>query len=238
MRFLRRTYLYRVAALVYWAARSGHLGRLLLELVEYFSVKRIRGRWRDRAFDRKYGTDTSGVIKSELLDLEPEKQAVAHKYQTLSVERVRSVLSSLDIDYPEHVFVDVGAGKGRPLLLASLLPFKAVIGVELSESLCTTARKNINRFRDPGQRCRDLSVVCADAMTYRFPDENLVVMMVNPFARVVLESVAENLIAARRRGGKAIHIVYYSDLYQSVLPGYAEIRERSNDGCFYHYVID
>ena len=42
------------------------------------------------------------------------------------------ILADLGIYYPDCVFLDLGAGKGRALLLASQFPFKRIVGVEFS----------------------------------------------------------------------------------------------------------
>ena len=45
---------------------------------------------------------------------------------------------------PNHdVFIDIGAGKGRVLIMAARYPFKRVIGLEYAQDLTLLARQNI-----------------------------------------------------------------------------------------------
>jgi SAM-dependent methyltransferase len=52
----------------------------------------------------------------------------------------------------DDVFLDLGCGKGRAVLTASLLPFGRITGVELSPHLANIARRNVATFRLP-KRC-------------------------------------------------------------------------------------
>jgi len=54
-------------------------------------------------------------------------------------------IESLDIDLTDYLFVDIGAGKGKLLLLASHLSFSEIIGVEYAPSLHAVAMKNIQQ---------------------------------------------------------------------------------------------
>jgi hypothetical protein len=52
----------------------------------------------------------------------------------------------LNIDPRNFTFIDFGSGKGRVLLIAAGLPFKAVVGIEFSRELHEIAVQNISRF--------------------------------------------------------------------------------------------
>ena len=86
-----------------------------------------------------------------------------------------------DFDIRESTFVDVGSGMGRVVLLASRLPFKQIVGVEISPALHEIARENHASFKDARIGSRDVRLVRADAATYKLPPGKLLVYLYNPF---------------------------------------------------------
>jgi tRNA1(Val) A37 N6-methylase TrmN6 len=81
-----------------------------------------------------------------------------------------------------YSFVDVGAGKGRALLLAAGLPFRKIVGVELSEELARIAQRNIARWNRAARPKARIHVVQQDAAKFRWPRTPLLVYLYNPFA--------------------------------------------------------
>ena len=80
----------------------------------------------------------------------------------------------LPVEARNWLFVDLGCGKGRGLLLAKELGFGKIVGVEFSPSLAKIARRNVTRYKQ-------ISVVQGDASKYIFPPEPIVIYMYNPF---------------------------------------------------------
>jgi precorrin-6B methylase 2 len=147
----------------------------------------------DRAFDWRYGLDTGGITPLEDLAIHSRHVADGVHYAPTRVRYFRAVLRALPIPR-DSVFVDLGAGKGRMLLLAAQSGrFRKVVGVEFSAELCRTAEQNVRRFRG---RCPDhvtFEVVHADAADYRVqPDQN-VLFMFNPFGPVVMQQVIQRI---------------------------------------------
>jgi SAM-dependent methyltransferase len=167
-------------------------------------------------FDIKYGTDTGGVIEAGALDIADDKVAHANRYQTAIVEVFVSILSELPIRYEEFMFIDLGSGKGRALLLASQFPFKEITGVELSPSLHRIACRNIQIYRDDFQRCRKIQSVCEDAAEYQIPPEKAVFYLFNPFDEQVMQMLAENIEESLHRVPREIHVIYLKPLHRDV----------------------
>jgi hypothetical protein len=166
-------------------------------------------------FDRKYGTDTSGIIKPEALDIPDDKMAHANRYQTAIVEVFFDIVNSLAISYEEFLFVDLGSGKGRALLLASQFPFKGIIGVELSAYLHGIACRNIQIYRDELQQCHKIQSVCQDVTNYQIPHEKLVFYMFNPFDGQVMRAVLSNIEDSIRGYHRDIYIAYLKPVYRN-----------------------
>lgn len=187
-------------------------GKLISEASELFSLKKEAV----HPFDLKYGTETSGIIKPRSLDIPDEMVLHAIRYQTAIVEVFLDILTSLSISYEDYLFVDLGSGKGRALLLASQFPFKGVIGVELSANLHRIACQNIQVYRDELQQCHKVQSVCEDAGNYEIPDENIVFYLYNPFDEHVMRVVLSNIQGSIRRYPRDIYLAYLKPVYRDV----------------------
>jgi hypothetical protein len=125
-------------------------------------------------------------------------------------------MKSLPRDLSDTTFIDIGSGKSRTLLLASHYPFRNVVGVEFARELVAVARRNIAGYRNPGQKCRALSVVEGDAAAYPFPDAPLVVYFYNPFSKDVFDLVLANLTASLRTRPRRCFVVYGSSSHHAI----------------------
>lgn len=83
-------------------------------------------------------------------------------------------------------FVDIGAGMGRAVLLASELPFRQVIGVELHPALARRARKNTAEWRRAGRARASIRIAQADAVDFAFPPGPCLAFLFNPFGAAVM----------------------------------------------------
>lgn len=98
-------------------------------------------------FDTRFGVDTAAT--SELADLAAiQSPNYTHgvRYQTLTAETGTRLLRELAIPYEDFVFLDLGSGKGKMLLVAAQFPFRRIVGVEYNERLHDTAVRNIRQY--------------------------------------------------------------------------------------------
>ncbi len=167
-------------------------------------------------FDLEHGTDTSGTVDVGALDLPPERADQAVRYQTAIVEVFTEMLERLPGGGENQVFVDLGSGKGRALLLASRLPFKEIIGVELSADLHAIACRNIAIYRDDGQRCNRIRSLCQDAGSFEFPPEKLVIYLFNPFGEQVMREVVSRIEDSLKRNPRRVHVMYLKPLHRQL----------------------
>lgn len=172
---------------------------------------RVLERAADEAFDRKYAVDTAGLIPLSELDLRTRSWIFGGAYQAVGADvDFEEILRELGLPYEQFVFVDLGSGKGRAILLASSIPFKKIVGVEFSEELNRIAEDNLRRWTDRTKSCRQIALLRMDAAEYCFPDEPFVLYMYNPFGRPVMEQVVRNVRAAYRKCPRRIVIVYFT----------------------------
>ena len=87
-------------------------------------------------FDRKFGTETSGsVVQTEGLDTTSPNWIHSTRYRPTPATIFHELMAALPIRHEEFTFIDFGSGKGKVLLLAWSLPFKAIVGIEFSKDL-------------------------------------------------------------------------------------------------------
>jgi hypothetical protein len=170
----------------------------------------------EHPFDAHHGTETSAIVEIPDLDLPDDRLSHASRYQTAIVEVFNEILGALNIPHEEFVFVDLGSGKGRALLLASRHPFKEIVGVELSPTLHHTASHNIMVYRDELQLCHNIKTICADAAEFGVPEGKVVFYLFNPFDEVVMRSVLSNIERAFLQSRREMYIAYLKPAHRRV----------------------
>ena len=154
-------------------------------------------------FDLKYGTDTGGYLSPQEIATGGPHDALNNGYSAIApsvfreaCRRWRDTLPRLGGHVEAYTFVDVGAGKGRALLLAAEMPFRKVIGVELSKALAYTAKQNIVQRGCRGFLGAKIRVVRQDAAEFTWPHTPLLVYLYNSFACELVEQLVARLSTA------------------------------------------
>lgn len=162
-------------------------------------------------FDIEHGTDTGGYLGPLEIVTGHAHDALGYGYSAIApsvfremIRRWRDTLADPVRGPAAYSFVDVGAGKGRALLLASELPFRKVIGVELSLELTRIAQRNVEHWQSAipmgGRPRAKMHVLTQDVLRFCWPRTSLLVYLYNPFACELVEALLERLEAAARRG--------------------------------------
>lgn len=166
------------------------------------AARRLGSEVRSRVEDARRGVSTAGEVPDQVLGLENSQH---HAYVATDYQMLRTALDNIQIG-PEDVFVDIGSGKGRVVLLAAEHPFRRVMGVEISPLLDEIARQNAARAR--GLKCRDIELVQADATNWKVPDDATVLFFFNPFDGEVLARVCDNIKQSLADTPRRITIIY------------------------------
>lgn len=196
-----------------WSARL----RPILERVPV--VRRIYYGWmRRHSFDRTNGFDTSGHLETAAHAHKDVNASEVVPYAGSQPSIVRLALASLP-DIAGRVFIDLGCGKGRPLLVASEFPFRRLIGVELSPELVDIARSNarIVAERYPARPAIDVSV--GDATRVVLPEAEIVCFMYHPFGRTLVGTLLATLGRQLAESGRHAFLVYYNPVHGDVVDG-------------------
>lgn len=151
-------------------------------------------------FDRRNGTDTSGEESLWKFKINSPSARFGRKYQPSGEDELAEAVRFLGVNPSEMTFIDLGCGKGRTLLVAAGLGFRRVVGVEFAQELAATATKNLEKMK-----IANGAIIQGDAGEFRFPDNDLVLYLYNPFAEEVMRRVVLNL---RDCAAKKLFVIY------------------------------
>jgi len=160
-------------------------------------------------FDQRFGVDTSQSSVPDDLRIRSASNKWGIHYAPSPENLFRTMLNYVKAEFKTYVFIDMGAGKGLALLMASEYPFKRIIGVEYSETLVSIARNNIRVYERQTQRYRDVTCLYADASDFNLPAEPIVLYLFNPFQGKVMDRVIKNIEHSLHHQPRNLWIVYY-----------------------------
>ena len=160
-------------------------------------------------FDRFHGTDTSGVVTATALPAHEIARAYAVDYAGSQPSVLRSALAQLP-KLASYTFLDLGCGKGRPLLVASEFSFREIIGVELSPPLAEVAQRNATIIANRFPTRTSVRIAVGDASNYPLPPGNLVIFLYNPFHAELIANVVAGVEAALASEDRSIYVIYYN----------------------------
>jgi SAM-dependent methyltransferase len=170
----------------------------------------------DLGFDLRYGTDTMGWVQVKTLDFESEHKGNAARYSATKSRPLQMLMRKLGLPR-DGVFVDLGSGKGRVLLIAAQFDFKRIVGVEFSPELCDIARENVKTFTEKAQTIARIDVVEADVASYCIESEQNVFFMFNPFDKVVTDRLLANLHASVTQFPRKIWLIYNTPVHDEAV---------------------
>jgi SAM-dependent methyltransferase len=177
-------------------------------------------------FDTLHGTDTSGLLSAPVIahgtlarpeDLTAYYGIAPSILSSLLDLWLRDLRPNASID--RTVFLDVGAGKGRAMLLASRYPFLRIEGVELNPRLASIASKNISLWqRAPNSgSLSPIALHCADATKHPLPSEPLLAHLFHPFEARVLQRFLRYVERDLGRHPRPFDLLYVNAEHDSLL---------------------
>jgi SAM-dependent methyltransferase len=181
-------------------------------------------------FDAAHGTDTDGLIPGRRLGVghRQDKHITAYHGTAPSVfrqlvERWRQTLPPR----PPHdyTFLDIGAGKGRAMLLASEMEFRNVLGIELNPELVAVAERNLERWQTLGRARTPMQLLQGDIAELEFPDTPCLVYLFNPFGPVVLRQLIRRIEKHFATRPRLLDVLYVNHEQQAVFRRHAGFEE-------------
>lgn len=167
-------------------------------------------------FDLAHGTDTGGLIPPEQLRTWRPQSQHTTAYYAMSPSRFRAAIDlwlATPSTHPieEYTFFDLGCGKGRALLLATELPFRQAIGIELHRGLARIARQNLALWQAAGRTRCPARVLRADATRLALPPGPCLLYLFHPFTAAAMARLITRLsTAVRKRPPATLDIIYFN----------------------------
>jgi len=177
-------------------------------------------------FDQVHGVDTSGLVPaSRLVTGHPNDEHVT-AYYGVAPSILRALIAHWRESVPpypisSYTFLDIGAGKGRGLLVASEYRFRKVVGIELNPALAAVARQNVAQWKaahdaDPtAEPIAPIEVLEQDALEFELPDAPTLLFLFHPFEAPVLRKLLRQIetqlgrrAAANRNQVPALDLIY------------------------------
>ncbi len=128
-------------------AATRQLLAALWEFVRDSTPERLRQRYGDADYDWEHRVNTTSAAvgwRDRLLGVfhspyQPTESALFH-------EMLDALSQQSHSDFHDFVFIDLGSGKGRTLLMASDYPFRRIVGVELLPRCIRRLRRTSNNI--------------------------------------------------------------------------------------------
>lgn len=170
----------------------------------------------DATFDARFGTDTTRRIPVERINTDSVNIVHSVKYGASKAMPFRRLMNQLKLP-TDGVFVDLGSGKGRVVMLAAEYGFRKVIGLEFSGELCRTAEDNLRKFLRKRPTESHVEIIETDVTQYRLSDEETVFFLFDPFHAPILKQVLQNIRESIEREPRDVWLIYHAPREQQVI---------------------
>ena len=143
-----------------------------IRIVKATLYYRLSG-WEGPRFDSKYHVDTTQAALLKNFTTSSD-DVIGYPYVGASPWVAGKAIDWLPKPLDQFVFVDVGCGKGRILLVAAERKFKRVIGIDIAEELLDVARENVKQFQQHCVNTTQIEIIKIDATKFAWPPEKCV----------------------------------------------------------------
>ena len=116
----------------------------------------------------------------------------------------------------KDILVDFGSGKGRFIYLATSYPLKKIIGIEICPHLHRIALRNMELQRK-WSKCRNISLINADAAGYTLEDRFTIAYFYNPFVDDLFITVIERIRHSLKKDPRPLWIIYKNPVMKPFL---------------------
>jgi SAM-dependent methyltransferase len=147
-----------------------------------------------------------GMNLSKRLKIEPDKFGQGDSGAELYV-----FLKMLNVKNTDSV-LDIGSGKGGAVISLSKYPFKKIDGVEIYESVCKIAERNILRTK-----YKNIKIYCEDARDFGGYGNYNMFYMCNPFSDSIMVDVLKRINESVVENPRDIVLIYINPLYHDVV---------------------
>jgi SAM-dependent methyltransferase len=179
-------------------------------------------------FDAAHNVDTSGLIAAGNLTTGHPNDPHVTAYYGVAPSILRTLIELWRGTHPLHpiehyTFVDIGAGKGRAILVASELPFRQVIGIELNPTLADIAQRNVDHWLathasdTTAPPLAPIRLYEQDALAFDLPRTPTVAFLFHPFEAPVLKLLLRRIEAQFAKRPGTFDLLYVNSECRDVL---------------------
>lgn len=176
-------------------------------------------------FDAAHGVETSGLIPADELRTGHPHDAEVTAYYGVAPSILRSLIERWLASSPSHsiekvTFIDIGAGKGRGLLIASEYPFLQVLGIELNPALAALAQKNVTHWVETQEYLAPVTLIEQDATEFYFPAGPCLLFLFHPFESAVLYKLIRRIETQFAKRPGTVDMIYVNCECRALLDGH------------------
>lgn len=187
-------------------------------------IVRLGEIFQEHWFDIRYGTDTAGEIQLCDLKIDSDNISEGNWYQATKERPFKNLMEIFS--FPENsVFVDLGSGKGKVLLMASAYAFKRVVGIEFASELCEIAKINISQFKKKIISEVNIEIIEADVAQYEIKDDENIFYIANFFDSTVMDKVLKNIEVSLQKKPRKLWLIYHNPLCREVVDANVHFEE-------------
>ena len=179
-------------------------------------------------FDQIHGVDTSGLIPAGKLITGHPNDTHVTAYYGVAPRILRTLIDLWRTTNPPHplrhyTFIDIGAGKGRAMLVASESPFHRVSGVELNPEMADIAQRNVEIWQsthaaDPtAPPIAPIVLHQQDALAFDLPHTPTLAFLYHPFEAPVFKHLLRRIEAQFARRPGAFDLIYVNAECRDIL---------------------
>jgi SAM-dependent methyltransferase len=172
-------------------------------------------------FDLRRGIRTRGFVRNERKLAGMSVGGDPNYYQPIGLPLLRRLVSTVPVERGATTFLDLGAGRGRAVILAAELGFGRVLGVELDGELAAEGAENVRRWR-AGRRGRtsggqQVDVIQCDAAACPLPDGPLLIALFNSFGPTTLRLLLARLCDGLKGTEDPVYFAYINPVHEEIL---------------------
>ncbi len=169
--------------------------------------------WKEWRKERQLGIRTFGAQAPDELSIEADSKMGGHLYQPTSSVIFEKAMNALPFNFDDKVFLDIGSGKGRALILAAEAGFKKVIGIEYASELNDVAYVNVETVKSKFPST-EFELHEGDALRFDIDKEVDVIYLFNPFDEETISKLAVRLKPVFEQD-KKVYLVYVHPIHYS-----------------------
>lgn len=159
----------------------------------------------NRYHERRLRVRTGATVALADLVIDDAEQ---HDSMPMGYPHIWAALRAIPVEPRESTFIDFGCGMGRAVVAAATLPYRQVIGLDVSDRLVGMARGNVEGMRH--RKAGDVRLLAADAARFEIPASANPMYFCNPLRGQVPDRVVDNIRASFERAPRTIHIVFFN----------------------------